>query len=534
MQTDLKKNWLGKRGFCLGLLILVLFSLALRIPNLTLLPVFHDQAFYIRWAQIIADNPTDIDTLFISKVNGKQPLSFWFLASIVGTFEDPLLTERSLAVFFGTCSLIGVALTARRMFGDREALVTAGIYAFLPYSVFFERVASIESMLGCFSVFSLFFAVSLVLEEKNKWLYAVLLGLTLGLGFWGKSPFLTVAILCLLVPLFYADDRRRNYRWMSVSYALFAVFLGVFYYLNGRAELPDFGHNPILITPKQFYNPWQDPRIIRDNLIQTADCLTHYLTWPLLFVILYGAAAFYGEKGIGLAFLWFLFPVLIVVFFVSEVFSRYFFFVIFPLTLVAGRALVRLTEWEINSRPVGRNAFPAVMLLIFFTFTPFSIAAIEAPQRLPLPERDREQFVEDWPSGYGIREIVLFIRERQKQRGGKTLVLTTLDWGIPGDAIEMYLRRDKDVTVRIAWWYSKQEPVVVPDDPLMFRVINNKFQRKFVGWDSIGNYRDVYFVLQSNEDPKGTFHAANANLVPVKRLDKLKQGVYFVVYQLRR
>jgi hypothetical protein len=323
---------------------------------------------------------------------------------------------------------------------------------------------------------------------------------------------------------------------LSLSYAAFAVFLGIFYYLNGKAEAPDFGHDPVLITPKQFYNPLRDPEIIRDNLIQAADYLVHYLTWPLLIVILCGAAtaAFSGASGVGLALLWFLLPVSIAVFFVGEVFSRYLFFAVFPLTLVAGWALIRLAELEIRSRPAGRSAFAAAALLLFFGFAPFSLAAVEAPQRLPLPERDRAQFIEDWPSGYGIREVVQFIRERQRRRGGKTLALTTLDWGVPGDAVEMYLQGDKNITVRIAWWYPRQESSPVPGDPFLFKVLNNKFQRKFSGWDNIGNYRDVYFIMQSNEDPDGSFPAANPNLVPVKRVDKRKRGVYFVVYQLRR
>ena len=63
----IKKHWL-EILVCFGILFLYF---ATRIPHLATLPIFTDEAIYIRWGQIAKN---DAAWRFISLTDGKQPL----------------------------------------------------------------------------------------------------------------------------------------------------------------------------------------------------------------------------------------------------------------------------------------------------------------------------------------------------------------------------------------------------------------------------------------------------------------------------
>ena len=82
-------------------LILILISFLYffsRFQNLTSIPVFGDEAIYIRWAQIIQTE----DTLrFIPQTDGKQPLFMWINAATLKIINDPLVAGRMISIFAG-------------------------------------------------------------------------------------------------------------------------------------------------------------------------------------------------------------------------------------------------------------------------------------------------------------------------------------------------------------------------------------------------------------------------------------------------
>jgi predicted membrane-bound mannosyltransferase len=77
----LQKNYIS--FLLLGLLIFVYFIL--RLPNLTLLPVFADEAIYIRWAQVMKSEPT---LRFLPISDGKTPLFMWIMMPLFKIFEE--------------------------------------------------------------------------------------------------------------------------------------------------------------------------------------------------------------------------------------------------------------------------------------------------------------------------------------------------------------------------------------------------------------------------------------------------------------
>jgi len=72
MKKILKKY---KKEILLGLGLTVAYF-ATRLFNLTLMPIFTDEAIYIRWSEIALYDPT---WRFISLSDGKQPLMIWLM-----------------------------------------------------------------------------------------------------------------------------------------------------------------------------------------------------------------------------------------------------------------------------------------------------------------------------------------------------------------------------------------------------------------------------------------------------------------------
>src|SRR3989338_2009720 len=72
--------------------------LATRLTNLTTLPIFTDEAIYIRWGQI---GLRDASHRFLSLEDGKQPLFVWLMYPMLKIFSDPLIAGRMVSVMAG-------------------------------------------------------------------------------------------------------------------------------------------------------------------------------------------------------------------------------------------------------------------------------------------------------------------------------------------------------------------------------------------------------------------------------------------------
>ncbi len=73
MIKKLFRNWKKTVILLVGILVL---GFVLRIYHLTILPVFADEAIYIRWSQVMAADNT---LRFLPLSDGKQPLFMWLI-----------------------------------------------------------------------------------------------------------------------------------------------------------------------------------------------------------------------------------------------------------------------------------------------------------------------------------------------------------------------------------------------------------------------------------------------------------------------
>jgi len=103
---------------------LVILYFVSRLSFLTNLPIFTDEAIYIRWSQIGGRDPA---WRFISLTDGKQPLFTWMVMAALRLFKDPLFAGRFVSIVAGFASAVGVWLLSFELFRNRRLAYIASL-----------------------------------------------------------------------------------------------------------------------------------------------------------------------------------------------------------------------------------------------------------------------------------------------------------------------------------------------------------------------------------------------------------------------
>ena len=93
-----------KKEISLGIFLTVIYFF-LRLIFLNRLPIFTDEAIYVRWAQIALN---DSSWRFISLTDGKQPMYVWVAMVLMKFIHDPLIAGRLVSVATGFLTMVGL------------------------------------------------------------------------------------------------------------------------------------------------------------------------------------------------------------------------------------------------------------------------------------------------------------------------------------------------------------------------------------------------------------------------------------------
>jgi len=128
---------------------LVAAYLALRLPNLRAQPVFCDEATYLRWAQLVAQDPGH--NAFVSMEDAKPPLHYWLLALARPLNADPVYAGRLLSVLLGALSVPALLVLCReleRLGGGHDIGPLAALFLIVcPLAAMNQRMALAEPLL---------------------------------------------------------------------------------------------------------------------------------------------------------------------------------------------------------------------------------------------------------------------------------------------------------------------------------------------------------------------------------------------------
>ena len=441
---NLCSRW--KWTIVIGLAIVVLFFI-LRLINLTILPIFADEAIYVRWAQVMKAEPT---LRFLPLSDGKQPLFMWLMIAFLPFFSDPLLAGRMLSILSGLASLIGLFLLTYYLFKSRRAaLITILFYTLIPYTFFFDRMALVDSLLLAFGIWTLF--LSALLVEHQRIDLAILTGIVLGGGLITKSPALFFVILIPTTALLMKFKKKISTaggQTLKLVGLWFIVYLFAFAIYNLLRLGPEFQmialrNKDYVFSISEILSHPHDPLLI--HLKDAIDWFPNLFTLPILIVSGLGLVISLINRNkwriILLLLAWFLIP-LLAQSAVAKVFTpRYLLYTIFPLFIFAALFF----EFLFNKFKRYRLITISSILIILILPLRYNYLLLTNPQAAPLPERMRTGYLEEWSSGYGINEVRDYLREVSQEN--HLNVGTEGSFGTLPDGLMIYFDKDPKVTI---------------------------------------------------------------------------------------
>ncbi len=426
-------------------LILGAIFFATRLINLTILPIFTDEAIYIRWSQI---GSRDAARRFISLVDGKQPMFTWIMMVLLRIIDDPLVAGRLVSVFAGFVSAVGLWFLSFELFKSKKiSFFASTLYVLSPFTLMYDRLALYDSLVATFSIWNLYLAILLVKHVRLD--VALIFGLTLGAGMLNKSSgFLSLYLLPLTLILFdwkAKHVKKRLFQWIGLvlvsailSQMVYAILrLSPLYHMIGLKDVVFIYSLREWIThPVKFL--W-------GNLYGLMDWLIHYLTWPV-FIVSLGSVILMRKKlpEMLLLLLYWVVPMVGLASFGRVLYPRFVLFMAMPLLCLAAVSLSAIYNRF-------RLSFFGVVLFVIILFPSVicSYYIITNPKYAPIPFADKGQLMDDWPAGWGIPESVEYLT--QEAQKGKISIYTDGTFGLLPYAIEIYLVDNPNVTIRGVW-----------------------------------------------------------------------------------
>ncbi len=433
----------------IGFLALVAFLT--RVINLTNIPIFTDEAIYIRWGQIGLADPAH---RYISLTDGKQPLLTWLMYPFLHFFGDPLFAARLVSVCAGVASCIGMYMVGKELFGRRTGIAAALLYIITPFTLVYDRLALMDGLHATIGIWSMYLTV--VLVRRIRLDVALLLGLVIGLGYLNKSSSLFYLLLLPFSLLLFDWKQKKHVKrllqWggltlVSAAIALImsqSLRLSPWFYLIKQKD-----HVFIVTVPEFLKEPFS---LLQGNLTGMLPMTYEYLTLPMNILIIAGSIwGLIRYTGITAYLLvWFLFPFLALASFGKIIFPRYMLFMCIPLLLIAAH-LVSIVFDEARKRSVGVSGLlPFVFFPLYFFPTLYLVfLLLFSPVHAAIPRTDRNQLFDEWPSGYGVMEVIDYLREQAKTK--KIVIGTEGTFGLSPAVYEIYLGNDPNVEIHGYW-----------------------------------------------------------------------------------
>lgn len=484
-----------------------------RLIFLDRLPIFTDEAIYVRWAQI-AQN--DASWRFISLTDGKQPMFVWLAMIFMEFIKDPLLAGRFVSVVSGFFTMAGLFLLTLELFKRKStAFIVAFLYIVYPFAQVNDRMALYDSMVAAFCIWAFYFSILLV--RKLKLDIAYTLGFILGGGILTKSnAFFSIYLLPFTLLLFdfkKAKLKNRFIRWVLLAGFASALAYGMY---NVLRLSPLF--EIISIKNANFAYPvsqWlMHPfTFFLSNLSGFLSWLTQYLGISYMVLILISLIMFkkfFKEKL--LLFTYFFLPFIAICLFGNVIYPRFIYFMSLYLIPLAAWGLnfiideARTHSYRRKKHLIVKLSAPFIILVFSWHQALVSYQFAADPINAKIATADNSQYVNSWAAGWGVKESISFFNEKGKDQ--KIYIATEGTFGLMPEAMEMYLLKNKNITVKGYWPISKfpkEVEDVAKQMPTYFifyqpehRVIPPEYPLKLVFQVRQGNsdfYYRVYQVL---------------------------------------
>lgn len=441
----MKKFWSKwKKEILMGFGIIILAAI-LRLVSIHSLPVFTDEAIYVRWAQVMKENAV---FRFLPLTDGKQPLYMWVVIPFLKVFSNPLIAGRFVSAMSGLATLVGVFVLTYLVFKSVKVGLVAGLfYAISPFTVFFDRMALADAMLAMFGIWTLVLATITV--KRLRLDTAMLAGFALGGALLTKSPGIFFVLLLPLTALLVKWPKKNKDK---------AIYFGKMVFLWGVTLAIACGFYNILRLGPEFH-------IIAIRNKDYVHPLSHLLTSPL--------DPFLSYLDRSIEWLWILGPSVLLILFTAGVvlnFKKYFKEIVFlvgcgvgPILVQTEFAKVITARYILFTLPyfcilaasvflVKKGSLRKIIVagLIVFVIHGLSIDYLILTQveAVPLSRNERAGYLEDWTAGQGIYEVSWLLREEwRREPESQMTVGTEGSFGTLPNALQVYLNDTKEIRV---------------------------------------------------------------------------------------
>jgi 4-amino-4-deoxy-L-arabinose transferase-like glycosyltransferase len=453
-------------------LILTFFYFLSRIYRLTYYPIFSDEGIYIRWARIAWHDAT---WRFISLTDGRQPLQTWLTIPFMKLFSpDLLFSGRMFAVFGGFIGFIGIGALTYYLFGKRAAFFSLILYLIAPFFVFYDRIALIDTWVHAAAVWIMLLA--LLLARYIRLDISLLFGIVGGLFLLAKSSVMMFLGLSVLAPIAYFQSFWKEKRKMVNFILLLGVAVTIAYTMYNVQRLSPFFHyinsknTTFILTPMEWIkNPFQ---VVEHNITHIIWYVMHNLGYGMFFVGLIGLYFIFKQKRSLFIFIlvWFLGMYIPMMFFMKVLFTRYTIFISPIFIISAAYGLDSIMKKRINS---FIHLLLWIAILAFPLYFNFKIYFDYA--KMPMVANDRGQYIEDWPAGYGAKEIMDYIRAFSTEK--KAVVLCEGNFGMAGDVLDVFKYDTDKIDIKPFWPLNEVDIVSASqteEDVNMFVVFSHR------------------------------------------------------------
>lgn len=440
---------------CSGAIVIVLTHFL----QLTALPVFADEAIYIRWAQLIISDPAQYWLFPLN--DGKTPLYIWQLVPALALQLDPLWTARAVSVLGGVIQMGVLVCIAKQMgWGKAGAWFGVAIVTVSPFWFFHHRMALMDGWLAVWISIGLLGLIGMqqqLLKEctpseklvqtsrlylKKSWQFGLLTAVAVCAGLLTKTPMLLAVPALALTPLLFHSTIKRDVLRIVVS----SVWISLGMLLASSIILTPSGPQ-LFARGGDFLLPIGE--VLTGRWQETIPSIpTHwgyfisYLGWGVLISAL--LPLFVSSVRRQGMLLWlqavlFMAPIWLLG---KMVFPRYLFPATVWITLLAmlGFSVV----WQVAKKRGSILLAPMLLLstlvmLIGFTSARFLVPAFTDTGEIPFNQPDGKQYLGTWSSGHGVRETYASLEKWSATHPrGELLVVTEGRFGTLPDGLLLY------------------------------------------------------------------------------------------------
>lgn len=435
--------------------LLVGIYLLTHLVGLTSLPVFADEAIYVRWTQLIMDEPGRYALFPLN--DGKTPIHIWSMLPFQYLFSDQLFAGRFVSVLVGLGQMFATGWLIKVLGGKKWTQYMGMLFsAILPFWYFHHRMVLMDGMMTLWLSLAMGGAIRLGQSKENvlknlvklkinkkDWYWIGFTGMMFGLAMLTKLPaILFVPVLGLSVLL---ADKLNFEKWLVASLKVgLSVLIGLLIFLLLKLH-PAFGQ--LFARGSDFLYPfaevlngaWKETIISIPNYFRY---FIDYLTLPIMTLVIASLFSPIRKKDHHLLLflgLLFLSPIMLMG---KVVYPRYLMTASIFFTLSGVLAFEHFYD-HLNRHKSDIKKYIGILVLVILFANSVAASGVYIYQSIfdsdvtPFVSADKEQYLYKWSSGHGIKEAVMEIKEMAKNE--KIAVATEGYFGTLPDGILMYL-----------------------------------------------------------------------------------------------